>query len=52
MTAVTLSWDDPEEAADFLDLHGRLRRDGWLPDSSADALRELTAKATAEACGG
>lgn len=48
MTAtVTLRWDDPEDAAQFLELHGELCRQGWLPDPSADALRELTASATA-----
>lgn len=48
MTAtVTLSWEDPEDAAEFLSLHEALRRQGWLPDPSAVALRELTASATA-----
>lgn len=42
---VTLSWEDPEDARQFLALHGELRRQGWLPDASAEALRELTAKA-------
>jgi hypothetical protein len=41
MTAVTLTWNDPEDASDFLQLRNQLRRDGWLPDPSADALREL-----------
>lgn len=48
MTAtVTLSWQDPEDAAEFLSLHEALHRQGWLPDPSAGALRELTASATA-----
>ena len=41
MTAITLSWPDPEDAAEFADLCARLRRDGWLPDPSRDALVEL-----------
>ena len=44
MTAVTLSWDDPEEAAEFLALRRDLRRHGWLPDPAAEALRELVSK--------
>jgi hypothetical protein len=40
-TTVTLSWHDPEEAAEFLALRRDLRRQGWLSDPAADALREL-----------
>lgn len=43
MPAVTLQWDDPEDAADFLDLRRQLREDGWLPDPSSERLRELVA---------
>ena len=41
MTAVILSWDDPESAAEFLALRRDLRRIGWLPDPARDALVEL-----------
>lgn len=48
MTAtVTLSWEDPEDARQFLALHGEICRHDWLPDPSAERLRELTASATA-----
>ena len=39
--ALTLRWDDPEKAADFIQLHAELRRQGWLPDPSREALLEL-----------
>lgn len=41
MTAVTLSWDDPEDAAEFLALRRDLRRQRWLPDPAAGALLDL-----------
>ena len=41
MTAVILSWDDPESAAEFTALRRDLRRIGWLPDPARDALVEL-----------
>jgi hypothetical protein len=40
-TAVTLRWDDPEDAAEFLAIRRDLRRQGWLPDSSRDELLAL-----------
>jgi len=39
--SVTLCWDDPEDAEEFLRLREDCRRDGWLSDPSAEALREL-----------
>lgn len=41
MTTVTLSWEDPEDAAEFLRLREEYRDHGWLPDPSAEALRDL-----------
>ena len=41
MTAVTLSWDSPEDAAEFVAIRRDLRRLGWLPDAARDALLEL-----------
>ena len=41
MTTVTLSWDDPESAAEFTALRRDLRRTGWLSDPARDALVEL-----------
>ena len=41
MAAVTLSWDTPEDAAEFVVLRWDLRRQGWLPDTARDALLEL-----------
>ena len=42
MTAtVTLGWEDPEDASEFLRLREQARREGWLPDTSRDALWEL-----------
>ena len=42
MTAtVTLSWPDPDDAAEFLSIRRDLRTQGWLPDPSAEALTEL-----------
>ena len=41
MTVVMLSWDDPEDARQFLALRAVLRRQGWLPDMSRDTLVEL-----------
>ena len=41
MSAVTLRWEDPEDARQFLALRRNLRDHGWLPDTSAEALREL-----------
>lgn len=38
---VILRWEDPEDSGDFLRLRESLRRDGWLPDPSRDALVEL-----------
>jgi hypothetical protein len=44
MTArVTLSWDDPEDAAEFLRLRGELRGQGWVTDPAGVALQELVA---------
>lgn len=41
MTRVTLSWDDPDDAAEFLALRRDLRRQGWLGDNAKAALLEL-----------
>ena len=41
MTTVTLSWQDPDDARDFLQLREEYRRDGYLTDAATDALREL-----------
>ena len=41
MTAVTLRWEDPEDAERFLDLRRELRDHSWVPDTSAETLREL-----------
>lgn len=41
MTTVTLRWDDPEAAGDFLRLREEYRRDGYLTDPASDVLREL-----------
>ena len=41
MAAVTLSWETPEDAAEFAALCRDLRRLGWLPDTARDALLEL-----------
>lgn len=41
MSTVTLRWEDPEDSGEFLRLREALRRDGWLPDPSRDALVEL-----------
>jgi len=46
-TTVILSWPDPEDAAEFLSLHEEYGRHGWLPDTSAARLAELTVSATA-----
>ncbi len=45
MTTLTLTWDDPEAASDFVDLRDQLCRQGWLPDASRDALLELVQSA-------
>ena len=42
MTTVTLSWDNPDDAAEFLSIRRDLRTQGWLPDPSVAALVELT----------
>lgn len=47
MSTVTLSWDDPEAAAEFLALRRDLRRDGWLSDPAAAALQELVGASVA-----
>lgn len=41
MTTVTLRWDDPEAAGDFLRLREEYRRDGYLTDPASDVLKEL-----------
>jgi hypothetical protein len=41
MTAVTLQWPDPEDAARFLRLREEYNRQGWLPDPSMAELVEL-----------
>jgi hypothetical protein len=41
MTTVTLSWEDPDDAATFLILREEYRRHSWLPDSSMAELLEL-----------
>ena len=41
MTTVTLSWEDPEDAATFLRLREEYRRQDWLPDPSMAELLEL-----------
>ena len=38
---VTLRWEDPEDAGEFLRLREQLREHGWLPDPAREALREL-----------
>jgi hypothetical protein len=46
MTTVTLAWDDPEDAARFLELRAGYRRHGWLPDPFVAELVELVADST------
>ena len=41
MTTVTLSWEDPEDAATFLRLREEYLRQSWLPDPSMAELLEL-----------
>ena len=44
MNAVTLSWDDPEDAAEFLRLRSELRGQGWITDPAGGALQELVSR--------
>jgi hypothetical protein len=41
VTTVTLSWEDPEDAARFLQLREEYNRQTWLPDPSAEELLRL-----------
>lgn len=41
VTDITLRWDDPEDATEFLAIRHDLIRDGYLMDSARDALVEL-----------
>lgn len=41
MTTVTLSWEDPEDAATFLRLREEYLRHSWLPDPSMAEFLEL-----------
>lgn len=41
MTAVTLRWEDPDDAAEFLRIRADYLRDGWLSDPASAALLEL-----------
>jgi hypothetical protein len=41
VNTVTLSWDDPEDAARFLQFRQQSRDHGWLPDPSAEELLRL-----------
>lgn len=43
MTTVTLSWEDPEKASEFLRLRNELRGQGWVTDPAGVALQELVA---------
>lgn len=46
MTAtVTLRWQDPESASDFLRIREEYNRDGWLTDTAVAALQELVGEA-------
>jgi hypothetical protein len=38
---VTLRWEDPEDAAEFLRIREEYRRQNWIPDASKGALLEL-----------
>jgi hypothetical protein len=49
---VTLSWDDPEAAGDFLALREDLRAHGWLPDTAAARLQELVRSGNVVTSGG
>lgn len=41
MSSVTLSWDDPEDAAEFKRIRAEYTRQGWLWDYEQDRLLEL-----------
>jgi hypothetical protein len=43
--SVTLTWDDPDDAARFLDLRRQRRQHGWLPDGSREELLALVGTA-------
>jgi hypothetical protein len=53
MTAtVTLRWDDPEDAREFLRLREEYRRQGWLTDPAAGALTDIVGESEVVAGGG
>lgn len=48
--AVTLQWEDPDDAAEFCRIRLEYRRQGWLPDASRHALLELIGESDVAEC--